>query len=70
MHLSTVATTFPQSVTDMFYELTHNGREHSWIDTKCHLCFVDFASIDSDLSFTIAQCHNSNVAWVWLSFII
>ena len=34
MHLSTVTTTFPQSVTDMFYELTHNGREHSWIDTN------------------------------------
>ena len=68
MHLSTVATTFPQSVTDMFYELNHNGRERSWIDTKCHLCFVDFASIDGDLSFAVV--HSSNVVWVWLNFII
>ena len=68
MHLSAVATTFPQSVTDMFYELTHNGRDHSWIDTKCHLCFVDFASIDSDLSFAIV--YRSNVMWVWLYILI
>ena len=65
-YLSTLATTFPQSVTDMFYELTHNGREHSWIDTKCHLCFVDFASIDGDLNFAIV--HSNNVASVWSKY--